>query len=77
VFFWVSHVEYLGHVISAEGVSTDPEKISAIADSETPQSVTQLRSFLGLAGYYRHFIKHFGIICCPLHDLRKKGNDED
>jgi hypothetical protein len=72
--FGVSHVEYLGHVILAEGVSTDPEKISAIADWETPHVVTQLRSFLGLAGYYRHFIKHFGIICHPLHDLLKKGN---
>jgi hypothetical protein len=72
--FGVSHVEYLDHVISAEGVSTDPVKISAIADWETPQSVTQLRSFLGLAGYYRRFIKHFGIICRPLHDLLKKGN---
>jgi hypothetical protein len=72
--FGVSHVEYLGHVISAKGVSTDPAKISAIIDWETPQSVTQLRSFLGLAGYYRCFIKHFGIICRPLHDLLKKGN---
>jgi hypothetical protein len=48
--FGVSHAEYLGHVISAEGVSTDPAKISAIAEWVTPTSVTQLRSFLGLAG---------------------------
>lgn len=71
--FGVSQVEYLGHIISGQGVSTDPAKISAIADSTTPSSVTQLRSFLGLAGYYRRFIKHYGIICRPLHDLLKKG----
>jgi hypothetical protein len=72
--FGVSHVEYLGHVISAQGVATDPSKITAIAEWATPTTVTQLRSFLGLAGYYRRFIKDFGIICRPLHDLLKKGN---
>jgi hypothetical protein len=72
--FSVSHVEYLGHVISAQGVATDPSKITAIAEWATPTTVTQLRSFLGLAGYYRRFIKDFGIICRPLHDLLKKGN---
>jgi hypothetical protein len=72
--FGVSQVEYLGHVISAEGVSTDPSKVSAVADWEIPQNVTQLRSFLGLAGYYRRFIKNFGLLCRPLHDMLKKGS---
>jgi hypothetical protein len=72
--FGVNHVEYLGHVISAQGVSTDPSKVTAIAEWETPTSVTQLRSFLGLVGYYRRFIKKFGLICRPLHDLLKKGS---
>jgi hypothetical protein len=60
-------------VISAQGVSTDPSKVTAIAEWETPTSVTQLRSFLGLAVYYRRFIKKIGLICRPLHDLLKKG----
>lgn len=71
--FAVPQVEYLGHVISASGVSTDPAKIQAIAEWQTPKSVTQLRSFLGLAGYYRRFIQSYSIICRPLHDMLKKG----
>jgi hypothetical protein len=65
-------VEYLGFVISAEGVSTDPAKVEAITQWPTPKNVTQLRSFLGLAGYYRRFIKSFGITCRPLFDALKK-----
>jgi hypothetical protein len=54
--------------------ATDPKKIAAIAAWKSPESVTQLRSFLGLSGYYRRFIKGYSIICRPLHDLLKKGN---
>ena len=72
--FAVQQVEYLEHVISEQGVATDPQKIAAIVEWPTPDTVTKLRSFLGLAGYYRRFIKGYGLICCPLHDLLKKGN---
>ncbi|GFX89646.1 retrovirus-related Pol polyprotein from transposon 17.6 [Trichonephila clavipes] len=62
-------VTYLGHIISAEGVRTDPDKISAVKDWNCKTDVHQLRSFLGLCTYYRKFEKNFSTIAKPLHKL--------
>ena len=66
-------VIYLGHEISASGISTDPEKIEAIRDWPNPKNIDQLRSFLGLAGYYQKFIRGFAQIAAPLTAMTKKN----
>ncbi|KAL0154049.1 hypothetical protein M9458_050649 [Cirrhinus mrigala] len=67
--FFQTEVGYLGHVISAAGVATDPEKIRAVAEWSRPNSVRELRSFLGFASYYRRFVEGFAGLAAPLHKL--------
>ena len=70
--FWLEKVAFLGHVVSAGGISVDPEKIQAIIDWKAPTSVTEIRSFLGLTGYYRKFVEGFSSIAKPMTQLLKK-----
>ncbi|XP_011101727.1 uncharacterized protein LOC105179793 [Sesamum indicum] len=71
--FWMEKIAFLGHVVSKEGVQPDPAKVKAILEWVPPKNVSEIRSFLGLAGYYRRFVKDFSIITKPLTNLLKKN----
>jgi len=71
--FWLNEVSFLGHIISGSGIVVDPSKVDAVSQWETPKSVTEVRSFLGLAGYYRRFIEGFSKLALPLTQLTCKG----
>jgi len=70
--FWMGEVQFLGHVISAHGIAVDPAKVETVVKWESPKSATEIRSFVGLAGYYRRFIKGFSKIVTPLTLLTRK-----
>ena len=71
--FWLDQVGFLGHVVSKDGIAVDPEKVSAVTNWEAPKNVGEIRSFLGLAGYYRRFIENFSKIAKPMTELLQKS----
>ena len=71
--FWLTEVRFLGHVVSASGVSIDPEKVEAVMSWERPKLVFEIHTFLGLVGYYRRFIENFSRLAAPMIRLTKKG----
>ena len=75
--FFKDKIQYLGHIVTKEGISVDPEKIRAIEDWSVPKDVTDVRSFMGITGYYRRFIKGFSKIANPITSLQKKGKKFD
>ena len=70
--FWITEVRFLGHVVSASGVSVDPEKVEAVMSWERPNSVFEIRSILGLAEYYRRFIEDFSHLAASMTRLTWK-----
>jgi hypothetical protein len=71
--FWLKEVSFLGHIISEGGISVDPSKVESVLSWNTPQNVSEIQSFLGLAGYYRRFIEGFSKIAKPMTELLEKG----
>ncbi|GKA35634.1 putative reverse transcriptase domain-containing protein [Tanacetum coccineum] len=71
--FWLSKVQFLGHVIDSEGVHVDPAKIESIKDWASPKTPTEIRQFLGIAGYYRRFIEGFSKIARPMTKLTQNS----
>ena len=71
--FWLTEVSFLGHIVSKEGIRVDPKKIEVVVEWKPPRNVTEVCSFLGLAGYYRRFVKGFSMIAAPMTRLLQKN----
>ncbi|GJW05463.1 putative reverse transcriptase domain-containing protein [Tanacetum coccineum] len=71
--FWLKEVQFLGHVVNCDGIHVDPSKVESVKNWKIPESSTEIRSFLGLAGYYRRFIENFSKIAKPLTLLTQKN----
>ncbi|XP_042406614.1 uncharacterized mitochondrial protein AtMg00860-like [Zingiber officinale] len=71
--FWLDQVSFLRHVISKDGIMVDPSKIEAVSNWNRPKNASEIRSFLGLAGYYRKFVEGFSRIAAPMTALTKKN----
>jgi hypothetical protein len=72
--FWIRKVPFLGHVVSPDGIAVDPSKVKEVLDWKLPMSMSEVRSFLGLTGYYRKFIPNFSKVAKPITELLKRGN---
>ncbi|XP_070050383.1 uncharacterized protein [Nicotiana tomentosiformis] len=71
--FWFESITFLGHVVSSEGIEVDPQKIAAVKNWPRPTTPTEIRSFLGLVGYYRKFVEGFSTLASPLAKLTQKA----
>ena len=71
--FWLREVSFLGHIVSEEGIQVDPKKVEVIIEWKPLRNVTEVRSFLGLAGYYRRFVKGFSMTEAPMTRLLQKN----
>ncbi|KAI3682050.1 hypothetical protein L2E82_50198 [Cichorium intybus] len=71
--FWLREVQFSGHIVNKQGIMVDPAKVEAVMRWEVPKTPSEIRSFLGLAGYYRRFIQNFSKVAVPLTRLTKKN----